>query len=84
MYLACESGHSDIVRVLLEAGANFRTKTLHGDSPIGVACLSKKIDIVQQLLECNASVNVSGEYYVRDAQRVNSSKSMIRGCAPTD
>ena len=59
---AAEEGHTDIVRILLNAGADVKATNYYGGTPLGVAASKGHTDIVQILLEAGAEVNAKNEF----------------------
>lgn len=55
----CEFGNDEIVRILLNNGANVNVCTYERQSPLYFACLYNHIEIVKILLEHRADVNIS-------------------------
>ncbi|TFA99048.1 Ankyrin repeat domain-containing protein 50 [Trichoderma ghanense] len=49
--LAASYGHTNVIRVLVDNGADIRTPTRSGWSPINVACSHGSIDVAKLLLE---------------------------------
>lgn len=60
LYVAVENGHSEIVRLLLDAGAQVNVHSGFGITPLRVASDNGDIDIVRMLLEAKANVNAAG------------------------
>jgi len=54
---ACKNGHSDVIRIILEHGANTETRTSRGATAFHTAALFGKSDSVRLLLEKGAKVN---------------------------
>ncbi|CAI8043476.1 Ankyrin repeat domain-containing protein 29, partial [Geodia barretti] len=55
---ASQDGHSDVVDILLEAGADVHQATTeNGDVPLGIAAQNGHTETVQRLLEAGANVN---------------------------
>ncbi|CAI7993911.1 Ankyrin repeat domain-containing protein 17, partial [Geodia barretti] len=53
-----QEGHSDVVDILLEAGADVHQATTEdGDVPLGIAAQNGHTETVQRLLEAGANVN---------------------------
>lgn len=57
LYCACQNGHINIVKLLLENGASIDIEMYGGFTPLYVACQNGHIDIVKLLLEQGASIN---------------------------
>ncbi|XP_066151659.1 death-associated protein kinase dapk-1-like isoform X1 [Euwallacea fornicatus] len=58
LHLALRNRNEDIAIILLEAGADFELKDLHGDLPIHIACAEGLAEVVKVLcaLGCNVEV----------------------------
>ncbi|XP_072749395.1 leucine-rich repeat serine/threonine-protein kinase 1 [Anoplolepis gracilipes] len=50
LFVACESGHKDIVRLLLDHGADCRSHPVTKYCPLYIACYHGKVEIVELLL----------------------------------
>ncbi|CAI8024818.1 Ankyrin repeat domain-containing protein 29, partial [Geodia barretti] len=58
LYVASYNGHSDVVEILLEAGADVhQATTKDGSVPLGIAAQEGHTETVQRLLEAGAIVN---------------------------
>eukprot|EP00005_Dracoamoeba_jomungandri_P005342 CAMPEP_0174254622 /NCGR_PEP_ID=MMETSP0439-20130205/3945_1 /TAXON_ID=0 /ORGANISM="Stereomyxa ramosa, Strain Chinc5" /LENGTH=469 /DNA_ID=CAMNT_0015336321 /DNA_START=33 /DNA_END=1442 /DNA_ORIENTATION=- len=66
LHLACEAGHEEIVKLLLENNAKVNCRTTSGRTPLGRAAKNGHVGIVKLLLENNAHVNVKGGSGVRE------------------
>ena len=55
---AALTGNAELVRVLLEAGAEIDHKSSDGRTALLTACLTGKMEIIRQLLDRGANVNV--------------------------
>ncbi|KAL8860194.1 MAG: hypothetical protein Q9178_003458 [Gyalolechia marmorata] len=51
---ACDGGHQDVIRLLLDRGASSLITSRFGVSPLHYACASNRPDLVQLLLEAGA------------------------------
>jgi Ankyrin repeats (3 copies) len=56
-------GHIDIVKILLEKGAEINNRTSYGRTALMDAALEGQIDIVKILLESGAEINVGADDY---------------------
>ncbi|XP_043263337.1 leucine-rich repeat serine/threonine-protein kinase 1 [Colletes gigas] len=50
LFIACEMGHKDIVRLLLDHGADCRTHPVTKYCPLYISCYNGKVEIVELLL----------------------------------
>ena len=57
LILASQKGHYEVVRTLLEHGANTETPRIRYQSPLGTASYGGHVEVVQLLLEHHADVN---------------------------
>jgi len=57
LILASQKGHYEVVRTLLEHGANTETPRIRYQSPLGAASYWGRVEVVQLLLEHHADVN---------------------------
>jgi hypothetical protein len=71
LILACYGGYAEIVRLLIEKGADVdKAEELLGNTPLVVACLTNNLDIARLLLEKGADINkvdLYGRTPLRDA-----------------
>ena len=54
MYTAAAEGYLDIVKILIEYGANINKAAEFGTTPLQIACTWEQYDIVKYLLEHGA------------------------------
>jgi ankyrin repeat protein len=59
--LASNHGHVDVVKLLLEKGADMTVRNREGWTPLHSASNSGHIDVVKLLLEKDADVTVANE-----------------------
>jgi len=57
LHFAANNGHVDVVRFLLEKGANVNAQDHRGRTPLHLAALDGHVDVVRFLLEKGANVN---------------------------
>ncbi|XP_048249888.1 uncharacterized protein LOC124128376 [Haliotis rufescens] len=62
LFVACENGHIDIVRLLIEKGADVTAAAKDGCTPLHCACKNGHIDIVRLLIEKGADVSDAACY----------------------
>lgn len=55
--IACSAGHIEIVKLLIEKGANVRVTNNNGQTPLHYAASRNRLDVAQVLLEANSEVN---------------------------
>ena len=59
MYTASEKGHVDVVRMLLEQGADINKARDIGATPLYIASQKGHVDVVRMLLEQGADIHLS-------------------------
>ena len=59
--LAAEQGQSDVVKVLLDAGANVNKLTSDGMTALMLAVTSRMVEVVELLLKANADIKVQNK-----------------------
>lgn len=57
LYIACNNGHLEVVRLLVYLQADIEIQTLDGSTPLLISCLKGHTDIVRHLLDSNANIN---------------------------
>jgi len=62
LHLASLRGDTEIVELLLEAGANVNIKNKFGWTPLHLAAREGHIDIVQMLLEAGANIGAKNKF----------------------
>ena len=64
LHWACSDGHTEVVKALLEKGADVQAKNSHGVTPMHDACRNGHVEVVMVLLEKGADVHAkdSGGY----------------------
>jgi len=60
--VASRQGYSEVVRVLLEHGADTETRDVFTSSPLELSSKNGHVEVLRVLLENHADVNVSDEY----------------------
>jgi ankyrin repeat protein len=59
LFVACEKGSLNMVKLLLKYCSNINQQNLRGTSCLWIACCNKHIDIVLELLQAGANPNLS-------------------------
>lgn len=79
LHRACEKGHLNVVRVLLDAGANFDEVGESEDTPLHVAVKNGREEIVEELVRRGADVTAVDSYEesALDIARRKKSKKII-------
>ena len=62
LWSAAAAGHLDIVRLLVQYGANVNHQTVSGSSPIRAACFVGDLDIVKYLVDNGADFSVTNNW----------------------
>jgi hypothetical protein len=55
LHVACANGHEEVVRRLLEGGADVDVKNAEGSTPLHWACLNGHVAVVRLLMDKKAS-----------------------------
>lgn len=59
-YFACTKGFIDVVKYLVEYGADINKETKDGISPLSIACSNGDQEIIKYLVEHGANINNYG------------------------
>ena len=78
LHLAVADGRADVVRLLVEAGADLRARTEHGRDPLHTA-LESAPDLVPLLRELGAPVDAASAAYLDDVEQL---RTELDGGAP--
>lgn len=62
LHLCAANGHGDVLRVLVEHGADVNATNLSGSTPLHYAALTGRLDVVKDLIKNNAEPVVENEY----------------------
>jgi ankyrin repeat protein len=60
LYVASDKGHLEVVRVLLDHGADVNTPAAYAGSALFAACCNGHVEVVRILLEHGAAPNQAG------------------------
>jgi len=63
LYTAAEEGHVEVVRVLLNHGANVNITDKNGFSPLYAADQRRHVEVVRELLNRGAKVDITDAYF---------------------
>ena len=62
LWIACQNGHVDVARLLLDKGADVNRANKNGWTPLSIACSKGHVDAVRLLLDKKgAEVDRAGE-----------------------
>ena len=64
---ACASGHAEVVRSLLEAGANVEDHNENGHTPLMEAASAGHVEVAKILLEFGAGINTHSNEFKESA-----------------
>ncbi len=56
LHIACKNGNTEVVKLLLEHGANVNQQNENGQTPLRTACIYANSDVVQILLKHGADI----------------------------
>jgi len=62
LYLACDAAHADVVKMLIEAGADVNKAGSYGCTPVYMASEGGHADVVKMLIEAGADLNKADDY----------------------
>ena len=74
---ACASGHAEVVRSLLEAGANVEDHNENGHTPLMEAASAGHVEVAKILLEFGAGINTHSNEFKESALTLACYKGMI-------
>ena len=57
LYIACQNGHTDIVKAFFDAGADLNKPISTGVTPLFIACHDGRTDVVKALIDAKADLN---------------------------
>jgi len=60
LYFACENGHLEVARLLLDRGANKEKASIRGCTPLFYACRKDHLPVVRLLLDRGAKPRTAG------------------------
>ena len=61
LHRAVDEGHTDVVQILIDAGADINTMNIYGNSPLHSASRSGELEVVKMLVRAGAEVNVTSD-----------------------
>jgi ankyrin repeat protein len=61
LHHACKSGNRDVVKYLIEKGADVKAKAWDNSTPLHIACESGNLDLVKYLVEHGADVKAKDD-----------------------
>ena len=73
---ACASGHAEVVRSLLEAGANVEDHNENGHTPLMEAASAGHVEVAKILLEFGAGINTHSNEFKESALTLACYKGM--------
>ncbi|KTC99374.1 ankyrin repeat domain-containing protein [Legionella erythra] len=59
LWIACQNGHLDVVKALINARADVKAYTNDGSTPLHIACQNGHLDVVKTLITARAQVNLA-------------------------
>ena len=63
IHAAARKGHVDVLRLLLEHGADVDSQTVHKQTPLHWAAWAAEVDVGQYLLDCGADINAQNKFH---------------------
>ncbi len=62
LWCAAGAGHFEVVKTLLEQGANVNHPTFSNSTPLRAACFDGRLDLVRYLIQHNADIHIPNKY----------------------
>ena len=90
LYLACEKGHFDAARLLLDTGADVNRADKYGMTPLYIACAKGHVNVARLLLDNGAAVDWAMEdgatplYVACEKGHVNAARLLLDNGAEVD
>ncbi len=78
LHMACNSGHLECVRMLLDAGADMNAGTARKFTPLTLASINGHFEIVELLIEAGATLEFAGKCDSEDGQLVKMGMFIIK------
>ena len=63
LWCAAGAGHLDVVKTLIESGADVNHPTFSNSTPLRAACFDGRLDIVKYLIEHKADLTITNKYH---------------------
>ncbi|CAG8830153.1 22074_t:CDS:2, partial [Racocetra persica] len=61
LHWACDRGHLDVVKLLVEKGADINLLTTGNETPLHYACISEHLDCARYLYKNGANIIIKDE-----------------------